>query len=72
MDHVDHKAPEGQGTRACISGLRAAIADVKAVVEDQQKPLRKRRLGPAEAKRITGEAFVSIEKALAYAEGSLQ
>ena len=68
MDGVDHKAPEGQGTRACISGLRAAFADIKGVTEDQQKPLRKRRLGPVEAKRITGEAFVSIEKALAYAE----
>jgi len=47
-----------------------AFVDIKAVVEDPQRPLRQRRLGPVEAERITREAFVSIEKALAYAEGN--
>ncbi len=60
-----------EAARAWLSGLREAIADVKAVTEDQQRPRRKRRLGPAEAERITREAFVSIEKALALAEGGL-
>lgn len=70
MGTVDTKAPVGQEFAAWMSGLRSAIADVKAVVEDQQQPLRKRRLGPVEAARITQEAFVSIDKALAHAEGS--
>jgi hypothetical protein len=71
MDKVDPKALTGQENRAWISGLRTAFADIKAVVENQQKPLRKRRLGPVEARRITGEAFVSIEKALAYAKSEI-
>ena len=60
-----------EAARAWLSGLREAIADVKAVTEDQQRPRRKRRLGPVEAERITHEAFVSLEKALAFAEGGL-
>jgi len=80
MASVDSKAPVGQETdpsitpaparRPLICCLRVAFVDIKAVVEDPQRPLRQRRLGPVEAERITREAFVSIEKALAYAEGN--
>jgi len=51
--------------------LRAAIADVQAAVEDQQLSRRERRLGHLEAVRITREGFLTIEKALSYAERRL-
>ena len=57
--------------RAWLLGLRAAIADVKSVTEDQQRPRRQRSLGPREAERITREAFTTLEKALTYAERGL-
>ncbi len=57
--------------RAWLFGLHTALDDVKSVLEDQQRPRRQRKLGPAEAERITREAFTTLEKALAYAERGL-
>lgn len=57
--------------RAWLFGLHTALEDVKCVLEDQQRPRRQRKLGPAEAERITREAFTTLEKALAYAERGL-
>ena len=81
MSDIKQAPPEGQEpvtstpspevTSAWLSGLRAAIADVKAAVEDQQLSLRERRLGHVEAVRITREGFATIEKALSYAERGL-
>ena len=63
--------PSLEDATAWLSGLRAAIADVQAAVEDEQLPLRERRLGHLEAVRITREGFLTIEKALSYAERGL-
>ena len=84
MSDVEHPGLEGQETTPSalpwpdtevasrwISNLRGVIADVKAVVEDQQRPSRERRLGHLEAVRITDEGFKSIETALSYAERGL-
>ena len=78
MSDIKQGPPEGQEpvtstpspevTPAWLSGLRAAIADVQAAVEDEQLPHRERRLGHLEAVRITREGFLTIEKALSYAE----
>ena len=81
MSTVNEGPPEGQDpvtstftpevARAWLSGLRAAIADVQAAVEDEQRPHRERRLGHLEAVRITREGFLAIEKALSCAERGL-
>ncbi len=76
MSDIKQAPPEGQepvtSTPAPIpgwlTGLRETIADVQAVVEDQQLPQRERRLGHLEAVRITREGFLTIEKALSHAE----
>ncbi len=78
MSDIKQGPPEGQEpvtstsnpeiTPAWLSGLRAAIADVQAAVEDEQRPHRERRLGHLEAVRITREGFLTMEKALSYAE----
>jgi hypothetical protein len=64
-------APTPEVTPAWLSGLRTAIADVQAAVEDEQRPHRERRLGHLEAVRITREGFLTIEKALSCAERGL-
>lgn len=61
-------APSLEMTPAWLSGIRAAIADIQAAVEDEQRPRRERRLGHLEAVRITHEGFLTIDKALSYAE----
>jgi hypothetical protein len=84
MSDIEQGPPEGQETsassftlpdtevaRAWLSGLCGAIADIKAVTEDQQRPRRERRLGHLEAVRITREGFATIEAALSYAECGL-
>ena len=84
MPTVDTKAPKGQDpvasallspptevANAWISSLIEVLDDLQAAVEDQQRPLRERRLGHLEAVRITGEGFTAIKKALTYAERGL-
>ncbi len=61
-------APSPEVARAWLSGLRGTLADIQAVVEDQQLPRRERRIGHLEAVRITREGFLTMEKALSYAE----
>ena len=78
MSDINQGPPEGQDpvtsiprpevTAAWLSGLRTAIADIQAAVEEEQLPPRERRLGHLEAVRITREGFLTIEKALSYAE----
>jgi len=63
--------PTSEVALAWLSDLRAAVADVQAAVEDEQRLTRERRLGHLEAVRITREGFLTIEKALAYAERGL-
>ena len=84
MSDVKHPAPAGQESassphpwseaevaRAWIAGLREHIDEARGVTEDQMRPRRQRRLGHLEAERILGEAFLSIDKALSFAERSL-
>jgi hypothetical protein len=61
-------APALEIPPAWLSSIRATFADIQAAVEDEQRPLRERRLGHLEAVRITREGFLTIEKALSYAE----
>ena len=78
MSDIKQGPPEGQDpvtstvrlevASAWLSSLRGTFADIQSVVEDQQRPRRKRRLGHLEAVCITREGFAAIEKALSYAE----
>ena len=84
MSDVNHPAPVGQESassslpwsesevaRAWIAGLREHFDEAKGATEDQMRPHRQRRLGHLEAERILGEAFLSIDKALSFAERGL-
>ena len=84
MSDVNHPAPAGQDpatsslpwseaevARAWIAGLREHVDEARGATEDQLRPRRQRRLGHLEAERILGEAFLSIDKALSFAERGL-
>ena len=84
MTDIKHPGPEGQVpsssspfspdpavAHAWLRGLRAALADAQGASEDQLRPRRQRRLGHLEAERILGEAFLSLDKALSFAERAL-
>lgn len=55
---------DGEARRAWLAALTAAIDDDIAVTDDMLRPLRDRRLGPAEARRIHGEATSAIRALL--------
>lgn len=57
--------------RKFFAALTVAIDDALAVGADQLAPLRKRRLGPAEAKRLHAEAEGAIRALLDVAERGL-
>ena len=68
---TSHPWSEAEVARAWLAGLREHVAEAKGVTNDQMRPHRQRRLGHFEAERLLEEAFLSIDKALAFPEGSL-
>ena len=62
---------EAEVARAWLAGLREHVDEARGVTNDQMRPHRQRRLGHLEAERLLAEAFLSIDKALSFAERSL-
>jgi hypothetical protein len=64
-DHLDWNDLEA--VRRLMTGLSSHLADLHAVVEDMQRPLRRRQLGLREHKRIYREAREGVIAAIEYA-----